>query len=457
MSHYHLMGIGGVGMSALASILLKEGHSVSGCDLNPSPLAYRLEPEGAHIWRGHDPEHLNDCEVLVCTTAVPETHPELLEARRRGIPVLRRIELLGEILSRGRSIGITGSHGKTTTSSMISSIFLKAGTDPTVLLGGELSDIGGNARYGMGRYRIAEIDESDPLFQHLALDVAVIHNLEADHVAPPGHLLPNYHASFEDLKRALARFAQQSGIVIYNADWPILEELTQGCPRIGYGAQGEARLDHLELFPLGSRFELIWRGETLGTIELHLPGMHNATNALAAATTALVEGLPFPVIQEALFEFHPPHRRFEKVGELQGALVVDDYAHNPTKVRALLQAARGTGRRVRVVFQPHRYLRSIQYWAELAEALSLADEVILLDVYAAGEQPVEGWSSQEIVERMVQRIRDRGVQVSYRPWTQARAYLETSAGPDQLILTVGAGDVWKLGSELVARALGGAS
>ncbi len=448
MSHYHLMGIGGVGMSALASILLKDGQQVSGCDLAPSPLAYRLESDGATILRGHDAEHLEDVDTLVVTTAILPDHPEIVAAREKGVRVIRRIELLGEILAKGTSLGVTGTHGKTTTSSMLASIFMAAGTDPTILLGGEVADLGGNARYGSGKFRIAEIDESDPLFQHLKLDVAVITNLEADHVSTPGEDRPNYHASYEALQKAARTFAKNARALVYNAEWPLLCSLTEGLSRTGFGIErGEARAVNLELFPAGSRFDFSWHDEILGTVELKVVGRHNVQNALAASAAALLQGIPFEAAQAALSKFRGAHRRFEKVGEVKGAWVVDDYAHHPTEVRETLLAARNSGRRVRVVFQPHRYLRTLQLWPEFAEALKLADETIVLEVYSAGEEAIQGVTGAKIAEKLLAE----GSRARFAEPGEAVDYLEQTLKPDDLILTMGAGDVWRVGTQLVKR------
>ncbi len=452
MKHYHFMGISGVSMSALAWLLLRNGHRVTGCDLAPSELAYRLEGDGALILRGHSPDHLEGVDVLVASTAIPDHHPELAAARARGIPVLRRIELLGEILAHGRSIGVTGTHGKTTTTSMLGAAFIRAGQDPMVLVGGEVADLGGNARHGEGPYRIAEVDESDPLFQHLQVDTALLTNLEDDHVAAPGQTRQNYHESFEALVQAARRFAERAGRVVYNADWALLEKVTAGLERVGFGLEhGAFRAEAVDLSPEGSRFRVVWDGTVLGEARLRVLGLHNVVNALGVIATSALEGLDLEAVFAALAEFRGAHRRFERVGEINGAWVVDDYAHHPTEVTATLQAARATGRRVRVVFQPHRYLRTLQMWERFAEALRLADEAVVLEVYAAGEAPIEGVSGRLIAER----LQALGHPARFMAWEEAQAYLTESARANDLILTMGAGDVWRLGVEL-ARAGEGA-
>ncbi|RIH82835.1 UDP-N-acetylmuramate--L-alanine ligase [Calidithermus roseus] len=447
--HYHLMGIGGISVSALAEILLWQGHRVSGCDRQLSERTAQLAQKGIRVFEGHHPGHLEGVDVLVASTAIDEEEPELAEARRRRIRVLRRIELLGEIMGRGESLGVTGSHGKTSTSAMLAQILLKANLDPTVVLGADFAAIGGNYRIGSGPI-VAEVDESDPLFQHLKLSIAVITNLEADHISPDGLKRPNYHQSFESLKQAVRTFAQGAARVVYNAEWEHLEALTAGTERYSFGlAQGDCHAASIELLPFGSRFALVWQGKALGQLELRVPGKHNIANALAAATAALVMGVPFAAIRAALEDFAGARRRFERVGEWQGALVVDDYAHNATKLSALLAAARATGLRVRVVFQPHRYGRSEQEWPGYARALEQADEVLLLDVYAASEQPIRLTSAQ-IVGNIVEHLEQRGRPARHYAWEEALAYLRHSAQPGDLILTVGAGSVSQLGHLLVS-------
>ncbi|MER3554185.1 MAG: UDP-N-acetylmuramate--L-alanine ligase [Meiothermus sp.] len=451
MKHYHLMGIGGIGMSGLAHILRKDGNRVSGCDNRLSEITGSLERESIRVWQGHSPEHLRDVDVLVASTAIPESDPELSSARTLGIPVWRRIQVVGEILRGGYSIGVTGSHGKTTTTAMLASILMAEGADPSVLLGAQLGLIGGSSRAGQGRIRLAEIDESDPLFQFLELNIAVITNLEADHVSPDGKARPNYHASFGALQDAVRGFSGRAKNLVYNAEerWSLLEELTRGANRFSFGVStGDCQAQSLELKPFGSHFNLVWQGQTLGPIELQIPGEHNVANALAASAAALVAGLSFAAIQTGLAQFVGAGRRFERVGELNGAIVVDDYAHNATKLAALLRAAKHTGLRVRAVFQPHRYGRSEQEWPQYARALEQADEALILDVYGAGEEPVNLTSAQ-IARNLVTHLEDQGHVARYGSWEEISAYLSGTAAPGDLILTIGAGNVSQLGRGLV--------
>jgi UDP-N-acetylmuramate--alanine ligase len=446
--HYHLMGIGGIGVSALARILKHDGHIVSGCDQKLTDLTETLQTEGIPVSLGHDPHHLEGVDVLVASTAIPQTEPELVNANFLGIPVRRRIQVVGDILARGYSLGVTGSHGKTSTTSMLACIFLVAQSDPTLLLGANLPQIGGNSRLGGGP-RVAEIDESDPLFQFLELDVAVITNLEADHISPDGKARPNYHASQTALQEAVAAFAQRAKVVVYNLEprWG-LEALTAGAAsRVSFGG-GDCFATEVQLKAFGSQFELVWKGQNLGTVVLEVPGEHNVSNAVAAAAAALVSGVPFSHIQAGLGQYSGASRRFEKLGELNGALVVDDYAHNATKLLALLKAAKNTGLRVRAVFQPHRYGRSEQEWAQYAEALEYTDETWILDVYAAGEEPVK-LSSAQIGRNIVDYLHQLGKPAQHQSWDNTLKQLRATAGAGDLILTIGAGNVNQLGHALV--------
>ena len=446
MKHVHFMGIGGVGISALAYVLHREGWKVSGCDAHPSELARRLGELGVEVRSGHDPAHLEGVDVLVASNAVPVDHPERRAAARAGVPVMARMQVLAGILERGRSIGVSGTHGKTTTTSMIAHVFTELGADPVVLVGAAVPSLGGNARWGAGRHRIAEVDESDPLFAEVAVDLAVLTNLEDDHVAA-GAARQTYHADYASLRAAARAYAARAGRVLYNADWAELEALTQGLERVGYGFErGRYRAEDVRLEAGGSRFVLTHDGAPLTEVALAVPGRYNVENAVAALATAHLEGLDPALAARALAGYKGADRRFQTTGHLRGAWIVDDYAHHPTEVRATLEAARATGRRVRVVFQPHRYLRTQQMWTRFAEALREADEIWVLDVYAASEAPIPGVSGALIADRLRELGHERA---RFAAWQEVRTALAESAKAGDLILTMGAGDVWKLGRELV--------
>jgi len=443
MKRVHVMGVEGVGMSALARLLMAEGVEVTGCDLAPGK---RAEALGIPVYQGHAPEHLKDEDTLLLPTPIPPDHPEVAAARARGLRVLRRMELLAHLLSQKPSIGVTGTHGKTTTTGMLASILLEAGLDPWVLLGGELGLLPGNARYGQGP-RLAEVDESDPLFQGVQVSVAVATNLEADHIAPPGQRAPNYHESLEALEEAMRGFLKGAGVAVVPAFDERLKRLSQDLPRRLFGEGGELWAEGLEPGPTGSRFLLVWEGRVLGEARLQVPGAHNVRNALAAALAALAFGVEVEAILKGLFRFPGVGRRFQKVGEVGGAWVVDDYAHHPTEVRATLEAAGHLGRRIRVLFQPHRLLRTQALWEEFVEALAQAQEVVVLPVYTAGERAQV--SPEALSQRIAEGLKARGVAARYLEGEEALAYARATAGPGDLWLALGAGDVTDLARRLV--------
>ncbi|MGQ9692268.1 MAG: UDP-N-acetylmuramate--L-alanine ligase [Thermaceae bacterium] len=433
---FHVMGLEGIGMSGLAQLLLAEGHAISGCDLAPGERCQALARLGAGpIHGGHDPAHLGEEEVLLLPTPIPPTHPEVREARRRGMRILHRMELLRDLLAYSPSLGVTGTHGKTTTTGMLAYILLAAGLDPWVLLGGETERFG-NARYGQGP-RLAEVDESDPRFQEIRVSVAVITNLEEDHIAPDGRPRPNYHPSYEALLEAVYAFGKRAQHLVYPALDPTLSRLFQDLPAHPFGPGGELWAEALELLPFGSRFQLVYKGKPLGRLELQVPGGHNVQNALAASLAALLLEVPSEAIRIGLAEYQGAKRRFERLGTFRGALFVDDYAHHPTEVRATLEAARETGLRVKTLFQPHRLGRTQSLWREFAQSLLWAEEAIVLPVYTAGE---EG-DGEELGRRIAEEICRLGGKALFLRPGEARAYLEREAAPGEIWISLGAGDV----------------
>lgn len=454
--HYHLMGIGGIGMSAFARLLAARGLHVSGCDAQVSELTAQLTQEGIPVAQHHDAAHITAqpygrVDVLVASEAVPKDHPEVLAALAAGVRVQPRMSLLDELLSAGPSIGVIGTHGKTTTTSMIAIAMQGAGLDPAAFVGGIVPEFGSNARVGAGPF-VAEVDESDRAFALLGCETAVFTNAEDDHV---GGNIATYWDTVEEQHAGFARFVSQSRRVLACADWPGLDELTGGAPeQLTYGqAEGaDYRAVNVRPDPDGTAFTVTWQGQELGEARVGLPGTHNVLNALAALAVTHLYGGNFEAAATALAAFRGPGRRWQHIGtargEAGGALVVDDYAHNATKVAAAVQAARQTGRRVRVVFQPHRYLRTQQSWPRLADALMDADEVLLLDIAAASEDPIEGIHATLISGRMT----DNGHGgVTYMPdRAEVVRYLRESAQPADIIVTMGAGDVWKLAREVVA-------
>ena len=444
------MGIGGIGVSAFARLLAARGVRVSGCDAQASELTEQLLTEGIAVSVGHDAGHVGGVDVLIASEAVPKDHPELAAARAAGVEVRPRMALLDELLRAGPSVGVIGTHGKTTTTSMIAISLQGAGLDPSAFVGGIVPEFGSNARMGAGPF-VAEVDESDRAFGGLTCETAVFTNAEDDHV---GGNQATYWNTVEEQHAAFAQFVTQARRVLYCADWPGLDALCGGATeRLSYGQGQDADYRAVNLRPDadGTTFGVEYRGEVLGEARVGLPGLHNVLNALAALAVTHLYGGDFLRAAAALAAFRGPGRRWQRVGELNGALVVDDYAHNATKVAAAVQAARQTGRRVRVVFQPHRYLRTQQSWPRLADALMDADEVLVLDIAAASEPPIPGIHATLVSDRM----REQGhMGVRYLPErSEALRHLRATATAGDIIVTMGAGDVWKLSRELAGAPL----
>ncbi|RJF72624.1 UDP-N-acetylmuramate--L-alanine ligase [Deinococcus cavernae] len=449
--HYHLLGIGGIGMSAFARLLVARGHRVSGCDEHLTELTAQLVHEGIPVAQDHDASHILDepfgkVDVVVASEAVPKTHPELLAARKVGAEIRPRMALLGELLRGGPSVGVIGTHGKTTTTSMIAVALHGAGLDPSAFVGGKVPEFGGsNARVGSGPF-VAEVDESDRNFAALHCDTAVFTNAEDDHV---GGNQSTYWATVEEQHAAFARFVGQANRVLACADWPGLLSLCQDAQATltyGQAEKADYRATNLRPDEEGTSFTVSHRGRVLGEGRVGLPGVHNVLNGLAALAVVDLYGGDFQQGAAALAAFQGPGRRWQKIGELNGALIIDDYAHNATKVAAAVQAGRQTGRRVRVVFQPHRYLRTQQSWPKLADALMQADEVLLLDIAAASEAPIEGIHATLISDRMKENGHP---DITYYPDRAAMLlHLRDTAQPRDLIVTMGAGDVWQVSRDL---------
>ena len=449
MSTIHFVGIGGVSMQALALWCRHEGFEVSGCDSNTFDTS-RLTAAGIQVCAGHDPEHVHEVDLVVHSMAVPSNHPELVAARSGGGRVLRRIELLGELFGRRRAIGISGTHGKSTTTGMAATLLLALDPETSVQLGASLPAIEGGYRYGAGEWLVAEVDESDPGFAELHSGVAVLTNLDDDHVAGDYEERRNYYGSYDELKAAAVRFADQGESLVYCHDWQTLRELVGHHPNaVSYGLDEAAdyRVTHVELGERSSQFVLEGPGLAPFGVRLSVPGRHNIVNAAGAIAAVHQAGYdPRPAIP-ALEKFLGVGRRWHEWGEREGALIVDDYAHHPTEVAAILEAARGTGRRVRAVLQPHRWIRTARQWPELAAAASAADEVLVLDIYAAGEAPIANVSPALIVNR----LKEKGVEARAANLESATDYLNDSLADNDLVITLGAGDVWR-----VAAALAGA-
>ena len=446
--HVHFVGVGGIGMSGIAELLANLGYQVSGSDRARSQTTERLATLGVSVQAGHEAAHVGDADVVVFSSAVKADNPELAEARARGIPVIARAEMLAELMRLRVGIAVAGAHGKTSTTSMIALVLERAGLDPTAVIGGRLRAFGSNARLGRGQYMVAEADESDRSFLKLSPTVAVITNLDREHMEAYG--------GFDDLQQAFVDFANKVpfyGAVIACADDTelrrILPRLTRRATTYAIDAPDvEIAATDLTLEGFGSASTVVRRdprersGEAvpLGRMHLQVPGRHSVLNALAAVAVGLELGAPFDVIAEALADFQGAERRFERRGVVHGITVVDDYGHHPTEIAAVLEAARAAAPvRIVVAFQPHRYSRTAQLLPEFAAALAAADEVVLTDIYAASEEPIPGVTVEALAEA-VNRRRARPVVVVKR-LDEVAAAVADLARPGDLVITLGAGSI----------------
>ncbi len=448
--HIHFVGIGGIGMSGIAEILLSQGFVVSGSDLHRSEVTDHLATLGARICIGHDAQHVDNAEVVVYSSAVrPQENPETLFALERKIPIIRRAEMLSEVSRLKYCLAIAGTHGKTTTTSMCGIVMMKAGMDPTVIVGGRLKGLGGtNARLGQGDWIVLEADEYDRSFLQLLPTIAVITNVEADHL--------DIYSDLDDIKGAFIEFSNKVpfyGTAVVCLDDPGVRAILPSIKRVvvtyGMSAQCDVRAADVTYNERSSTYTLVYKGSPLGEIELHVPGDHNVRNSLAACATALLCGVPFDVIRDGLAEFGGVFRRFEVKGEVGGILVVDDYAHHPTEIRSTLTAARrGWKRRIVAVFQPHTYTRTRDFYAEFATSFDEADVLILTDVYPAREEPIPGVNGKLIADA-ARDAGHRNVHYVEAP-ADIPALLKTLVLEGDMVLTMGAGDIWKVGSALLA-------
>jgi UDP-N-acetylmuramate--alanine ligase len=442
----HFVGIGGIGMSGIAEILNGAGFQVTGCDLKPSAATDLLASRGIAVTIGHDPSHVHGNDLIVITSAVKGEHAEVDAARVNGIRVLKRAEVLGALVNEKRSIGVAGTHGKTTTSAMISMVLEEAGLDPTILVGGMVRNLRTNAKRGAGEYLVVEADEYDRTFHHLHPEIAVITNIEADHL--------EYYKTFENILEAFRIYAggvKPHGVVIGCADDEYVAHLLHHAEprRVGYGLSENAdlRAVNLEFNERGSSFEV----PDVGFFKLFIPGAHNVRNALAAIAVGRELGIDAEVIAAGLAKFLGVDRRFQILGSYHGAVVVDDYAHHPTEIRATLEAARGgyPDRRIVALFQPHLYSRTQDFARDFAEALKIADVPIVAPIYAAREKPVDGMTARIIADAA------NGVEFLDRGNAEIVNELRRRLRPNDILITMGAGDVHEIAEELVREHDGG--
>lgn len=441
----HIVGIGGAGMSAIAAVLESMGHTVTGSDLRASAVTERLLNAGVPVAIGHAAANLGAAEVVTASPAVPDSNPEIVEARRRGIPVLPRSEVLAAIVALKRTIAVAGTHGKTTTASMLALELVSSGQAPSFLIGGDVNEIGTNAVWDRGDRLVVEADESDGTFLSLETDIAVVTNVEADHL--------DHYGSFDALTSAFEEFVGRARtLAVVGGDDPVAAAIGRaaGAEVVGTGAECTHRIVDVVLERSSVSFGLIGRdGTLLGHLEVPVPGVHNVANAAVSTVTALAAGASFDDASRALARFAGVARRFEFRGTRHGVTFVDDYAHLPAEVRAALGAARnGEWRRVVAVFQPHRYSRTAELGAQFGEAFADADVVVVTDVYGAGEAPVPGVTG-EVVAGAV-RAALPGLPVLYAAGRQElRATVEEVLEEGDLCLTLGAGDLTALPDELM--------
>ena len=444
----HVVGVGGAGMSAIATVLARMGHTVSGSDLRESPPLERLAILGVTTHVGHEADNLPDAlDAVVISTAIPESNPEVVAARERGIPVLRRADALRAIVATRTTIAVAGSHGKTTTSSMLALILRAAGWRPSFLIGGDLNEVGTNAVFDSGEWLVVEADESDGTFLELTPHDAVVTSVLPDHL--------DHYGDFHGLVAAFETFVERvPGICALCADdevaHAIAERAGAGVVTYGFADGADYRVHDYEGGRGGTQFALEHHGERLGVVELPVPGRHNALNAAGAAAIALELGVPFDAVTRALGGFAGVARRFQFRGERDGVTYVDDYAHLPSDVDAMIRAAREGGwQRVVAVFQPHRYSRTAALWRDFADAFSGADALVLTDVYPAGEQPQPGVSGRLVLRAVLDAHPDQAV--TYLPRrADLVAHVPRLARPGDVVLTLGAGDLTTAPDEWLA-------
>ncbi len=446
----HFIGIGGVGMSGIAEILLNLGYTVTGSDIRDSPVTERLARLGAGVYIGHEPKHLGDPEAVVTSSAIPGNNPELAEARHRRLPIISRGELLSELMRVKYGIAVAGSHGKTSTASMCAAVLGAGGKDPTVVVGGRVASIGSNARLGNSDYLLVEADESDGSF--LALDpvVGVITNIDREHM--------EHYGSVGRLLQAFEQFANNLpfyGAAILCADDPLTRQAAAGVRRrlLTYGLRDSSPgadlvADRIELGRDGVSFHLEFSGRHLGGFSVYGVGVHTVRNAMAAVLVGLELEVPVDRIRAGLAEFRGVDRRFQLRGVEGGIAVIDDYGHHPTEIRATLAAARSCGfQSVNVIFQPHRYTRTKDLQSEFSDCFADCDRLWVVDIYSAGEEPLPGICSPALVERVVRAGHPCADYCSSMEQAVDRARSEL--GPGDALVTFGAGNVWLAGEQLL--------
>ncbi len=449
IQHIHFVGIGGIGMSGIAEVLLNLGYQISGSDLKETEVTRRLKSLGCEIAYGHRKENVKEADVVVVSSAIRNGNPEVEVAEQRLIPVIPRAEMLAELMRMKYGIAIAGTHGKTTTTSLISTVLAAGGLDPTVVIGGRLNSIGSNARLGQGEYLVAEADESDGSFLMLMPTIAVVTNIDPEHL--------DYYHSIEEIKETFLGFLNKIpfyGLAVLCLDHPNIQSLI---PRLkkrfttyGLTPQADYQAKEIVFEGLSTSFDVLHHKQEIGRLKIRMPGLHNVYNSLATLATAFELDIPFETVQETLRDFSGIQRRFQIKGEKQGVLIVDDYGHHPVEILATLKAARtGWERRIVAVFQPHRYTRTKALFHEFLTAFNDANVLILTDIYPAGEDRIEGVEAKALFEG----IREYGHKdVTYiSEKKEIVEHLLRILAPGDLVITLGAGDIWQVSDELLEK------
>lgn len=444
----HLIGIGGAGMSGIAQLLLELGYVVSGSDIKPSPITKRIEKKKGKVFIGHNQSNVKNAELVIYSSAISDQNPEMVAAKQKGIPVVPRARILGELMRDKIGIAITGTHGKTTTTALISHMLLTAKMNPTVAIGGEMPQLGGNAKLGQGCYFVAEADESDASFLWLSPTYSVVTNIDRDH-------LDHYHDLGEIVEsfRQFMNKTKTEGCLFCSEDDEKIKEILATLRRrfvtFGLSKDGQYHPANIEMEENRSQFDCISKGKKLGRIYLPLPGLHNVSNALAAIALGDELGIGFEVIQDALASYKGVERRFQMKLNSEMLVVIDDYAHHPTEIKTTLEALRNwKDRRIVCVFQPHRYSRTKYLKDDFAQCFSSADHLVMTDIYSANEEPLEGVYGKNIYEEIIKTgQRD----VCFLAKDKITEHLFTILRPRDIVIVMGAGDIGFLADRLVEK------
>jgi UDP-N-acetylmuramate--alanine ligase len=447
INHIHFIGIGGIGMSGIAEVLLNLGYEISGSDIRETEITRRLKQLGAQIYYQHHQKNVRGAEVVVVSAAVKEGNPEIKEAAEKLIPIIPRAEMLAELMRMKYGVAVAGTHGKTTTTSLIATVLAHGGLDPTVVIGGKLNSIGSNAKLGQGDFLVAEADESDGSFLKLLPTIAVVTNIDPEHL--------DYYQGIDQIKETFLQFIDKIpffGLAVLCLDHENVQSLI---PRLrkrfttyGLSSQADFQANDMRFDGPHTSFELVHRGNSIGRLAIQMPGIHNVYNVLATAATAFELDVGFKTLQEALAEFSGIHRRFQMKAQIEDILVFDDYAHHPTEIKATLRAAKsGWRRRIVALFQPHRYTRTKALFDDFLTAFYEADVLIITDIYPAGEEEIEEVHARHLLEGIREHGHRDAHYISDRD--EILHYLLRVIMPGDLVITLGAGDIYRVGEDLI--------